>query len=299
MKSSLKYVVEEKDSGKKLREYLKDTLNFSSRFIRSAAREKRIRINNNVIKLNYIICKGEVIEIEVQKEESQNIIPEPIELEIIYEDEDIIVINKPPNMVVHPTRSHPVGTLANGLIYYFRSTGQKCIVRLVSRLDRDTSGLILIAKNQFAHMALARDMKHEEFKKDYLAITQGKMDKKQGTINLPIYKDDIEGIKRVIDTKGQKSITHYQVIDSFNDCELLKLRLETGRTHQIRVHLSYIGHPILGDTLYGNNYELKSIKRQALHACNLSFPHPRTGNIIKVEASLPEDMKKLIQEKRI
>ena len=294
-------IVDEKDKGRKLRDYLKNEAEFSSRLIRGAARDGRISVNGRVVTLRYMVMPGDKIEFDVSKQESQDIDPENMPLDIVYEDSDIIVVNKKPFMVVHPTKSYQSGTLANGLLYYFRENGEDCIVRLVSRLDMNTSGLILVAKNQFAHMALARDMHREGFDKVYYAIVHGNMESREGVIDAPIYKPDEAGIKRVIDEKGQSSITHYKVIESFKDADLVELELETGRTHQIRVHLAHLGHPLFGDSLYccgefENDDEY--IDRQALHACKLRFPHPRTGEKVSLEAGMPEDMKELIEKLR-
>lgn len=294
MNNKLTYIVEEDYADIKLREYLKNKLNLSTRFINDTARSRRIQVNKKCEKLNYILKPDDKIEIDVKKEESQNIEPQKIELDIVYEDEDIIVVNKPPGIVVHPTKSYPDKTLANGLLYHFHEEGESCIVRLVSRLDMDTSGLILTAKNQFSHMSLARDMKLDSFKKQYMAVVHGNLKENSGTINAPIYRVGGDTIKRVIDERGQQSITHYEVIKNYNNGALLRLVLETGRTHQIRVHLSSIGHPIYGDLLYGGEADL--ISRQALHAYKLAFPHPRTGKIIELETELPDDMKELIKK---
>ncbi|ERI90264.1 pseudouridine synthase, RluA family [Clostridiales bacterium oral taxon 876 str. F0540] len=294
--SKLKYEVKNEEAGIKLREYLKKNAQLSTRLIKGAAMQGRIEVNNKVQKLNYVLKENDIIGFEVNKEESQNIEPEKMDLEIVYEDSDLIVANKSPGIVVHPTKSYPYGTLANGLIYYFREKGEDCIVRLVSRLDMDTSGLIIIAKNQFSHMALARDMQKEEFEKSYLALVHGNIKASEGTIDLPIYRPTDDSIKRIVDERGQKSITHFKVIESFNKGDLVRLTLETGRTHQIRVHLSHLGHPIFGDSLYGVEDDSNLIKRQALHAFRLVFPHPRTGKLIELESNLPEDMKELIKE---
>ena len=192
--------------------------------------------------------------------------------------------------MVHPTRSHPTGTLANGVLHHFRSKGENCIVRLVSRLDRDTSGLIIIAKNQYSHMFLAKEMERNTLIKGYTAVVWGNLKEKEGTINEPIYRPTDDSIKRVVDPRGQESITHYEVIESLKEADVVRLRLETGRTHQIRVHLSYLGNPIIGDTLYGRDEE-SLINRQALHASHLSFLHPRTKERINLSSDLPEDMK--------
>lgn len=294
MNSKLTYYIEKDDADTKIREFLKHKINLSTRFIKKAAIEKRITVNGCVVKMNYVLRLGNKVEIDTFRDENQNIIPQKMDISVVYEDQDLIVINKPAGIVVHPTRRHPEGTLANGLLYYFKEKGENCIVRLVSRLDMDTSGLILVAKNQFSHMSLARDMKLDSFKKGYLALVKGNLREKAGTIDKPIYRTE-EDIRRIIDDRGQRSITHYEVVESFEKGDLIRLQLETGRTHQIRVHLNSIGHPILGDTLYGGE-DNNIIGRQALHAYKLSFPHPRHGKVVELEIDLPEDIKQLIEK---
>ncbi|BCZ44721.1 pseudouridine synthase [Clostridium gelidum] len=291
------------EEGTKIREYLKTELGLSTRLIRSASLDKRIFVNNEAVKMNRILNVGEIIKINLAKDESQDIAPEKMDIDVIYEDEDILVVNKKPFMVVHPTKSYQSGTLANGVINYFMESNQNCIVRLVSRLDMNTSGLIIIAKNQFAHGMLSKEMSDNKVEKRYLAIVHGNLEKDSGTIDLPIYKpEEIEdgvknGIRRVIDERGQRSITHYKVIESFKNASLVECKLETGRTHQIRVHLSNMGHPIYGDTLYGFGEEEEDlIKRQALHAYALDFKSPRTGEMLELKSELPEDMKELINK---
>ncbi|MCI1478693.1 MAG: RluA family pseudouridine synthase [Clostridium beijerinckii] len=286
------------EKGTKIREYLKVELGLSTRLIRSASLGKRIFVNDEVVKMNRVLNEGEIIKIDLAKDESQDIAPEKMDIDIVYEDEDILVINKKPFMVVHPTKSYQSGTLANGVINYFMESGQNCIVRLVSRLDMNTSGLIIIAKNQFSHGMLSKEMSENKVEKRYLALVHGIMKEKQGTIDLPIYKPEgIEnGIRRVIDERGQRSITHYKVVEEYNESSLVECKLETGRTHQIRVHLSHLGHPIYGDTLYGDGDEEDLIKRQALHAFGLDFKSPRSGEILSLRAELPDDMKELISK---
>ncbi len=306
MTNKLTYIVGENIQEVKVRDYLKFTENLSSRFIKSSGLSGKISVNDKVAKLNHRISSKDKIEIDMKTDEHQNIEPEKMDLNVIYEDTDLIVINKRPGIVVHPTKGYPLGTLANGVLYYFKERNEKCIVRLVSRLDMDTSGLIIIAKNQFSHMALARDMQGNDmqgsdnmqsktFEKSYMAVVHGNMQRKSGTIDLPIGKPDAEGIKRGVCEDGQRSITHYEVIESFKNGDLVKVTLETGRTHQIRVHLSHIGHPLYGDSLYGaeeNHY----IDRQALHAYKLIIPHPRTGDQLTLESKLPEDMENLVSK---
>ena len=287
------------EEGTKIREYLKIELGLSTRLIRSASISKRIFVNDEVVKMNRVLNVGEIIKIDLAKDESQDIAPEKMDIDVIYEDEDILVVNKKPFMVVHPTKSYQSGTLANGVINYFMESNQNCIVRLVSRLDMNTSGLIIIAKNQFAHGMLSKEMSENKVGKRYLAIVHGKLEQDSGTIDLPIYKPEgIEnGIRRVIDERGQRSVTHYKVIESFGNASLVECKLETGRTHQIRVHLNSIGHPIYGDTLYGFGEEEEDlIKRQALHAYALDFKSPRTGDILSLKSQLPDDMKELMHK---
>lgn len=294
--NKLIFKVAAEDEGLKLREYLKSKQKLSSRLIKGAALEGRITVNEKITKLNYVVKCNDEIAFNVVKEESQNIDPEKMDIEVVHEDSDIIVVNKRPGIVVHPTKSYPNGTLANGLLYYFKEKGENCIVRLVSRLDMDTSGLIIIAKNQFSHMALARDMSSENFEKGYLAIIHGNMKESQGIINLPIYRTGGDTIRRIVDERGQESVTHFKVVESFNKGDLVELILETGRTHQIRVHLTHLGHPLYGDSLYGVEDDSDYIGRQALHAYKLRFPHPRTGEILDLKTELPQDMKELLDK---
>ncbi|MCJ7690488.1 MAG: RluA family pseudouridine synthase [Clostridiaceae bacterium] len=305
MTNKLTYMVKPDVKEVKLRDYLKYTENLSSRFLKSSGISGKISVNGKVAKLNHRISTNDKIEIDMKKNEHQNIEPEKMDLDVIYDDVDLIVINKKPGIVVHPTKGFPFGTLANGVSYYFKERNEKCIVRLVSRLDMDTSGLIIIAKNQFSHMALARDMQssHKQaddmegktFEKSYMTIVHGNMENKSGTIDLPIGKPDPESINRKVFEGGQRSVTHYEVIESFKNGDLVKATLETGRTHQIRIHFSHLGHPIYGDSLYGTSEE-SYIERQALHAYKLIIPHPRTGEELILQSELPEDMKKLISK---
>lgn len=291
--NNLKYVVEENINDIKVFDYLTKNKKLSGRFTKSAGLEHRILVNGKKTGLKYKLKSGDNIEVRMEKDEVQDILPENLNIEIIYEDEDLVVVNKPAFMLVHPTPNNPSGTLSNGVTYHFRDTKQNSIVRLVSRLDRDTSGLILIAKNAFSHMNLAKAMEENKIDKSYLAVVHGILEPQEGTIKLPIGKYEGNVIKRCVCEDGQQSITHYKTIEKYNNASLVELTLETGRTHQIRVHLSHLEHPIFGDSLYGKE-ENDFINRQALHAYKLAFPHPRSGKILEMESQLPEDIKDLI-----
>lgn len=296
--STLEKKVSKEYEGATIREFLKEDLGLSSRLIRRSAIEKRILVNKKEVRMRYIVHTGDLVQINLQSDESQNITPEKMDLDIVYEDEDILVINKKPYMVVHPTKSYQSGTLANGVLFYFKETNQNCIVRLVSRLDMNTSGLIIIAKNQFAHMALSKEMEENNLEKRYLAIVHGNLKEKEGTIDAPIYRPDGEefGTMRIVDERGQRSITHYKVIESFKDADLVECLLETGRTHQIRVHMKHLGHPIYGDTLYGFEGDEELIPRQALHAYGLDFKSPKTKETLSLRVKLPDDMESLLKK---
>ncbi|APQ98585.1 RluA family pseudouridine synthase [Clostridium botulinum] len=298
MDNKLIFVVKKINHNIDIKDYLREMENLSGRFIRKAVRDGRVFVNKEKVIKKHKLSQDDLIEIYMQEDEHQNIEPEDMNIEIVYEDNDIIVINKRPGIVVHPTKGHPTGTLSNGILYHFKKNGEKSIVRLVSRLDRDTSGLIIIAKNQFSHMRLASDMSKDRFRKIYIAVVHGSMKEKEGRINLPIYKEEeSESIKRIVDERGQESITTYEVLEELSKGSVVRLELETGRTHQIRVHMSHLGHPLYGDSLYGKGEEEKEyIERQALHAYKLEFPHPRTGDILKLQCSLPDDIKNLIEK---
>lgn len=294
--SVVTYKVGKEGHGVKIRDYMKDSLNLSGRFIRGSAMGKRLKVNDKEVKLSYKLSEGEIIEVIVDKEESQDIQGEDLNIQVVYEDDDLLIVNKPPFMVVHPTKSHPMGTLANGVTYHFRCNNDNSIVRLVSRLDRDTSGLIMIAKNQFSHMNLAKAMEKDMIKKSYLAVAHGSLPNNEGTIDMPIGKPENETIKRGVLEDGQRSITHYKVLEKYCGGQLIELVLETGRTHQIRVHLSHEGCPIYGDALYSEFNDEEFINRQALHAYALEFPHPRTGETLNFKVTIPEDIESLINK---
>lgn len=273
----------------KIRDYLKYEKRLSSRFIKQASIERRVFVNGNSVKLNYYLKKGDQINIKINRqEEKQNIDPIFMELDIVYEDEFILVVNKPPFIVVHPSKSHGV-SLANGIMYYFKINNIDSIVRLVNRLDMNTSGILVVAKNQYSHMFLSKLMQDNVFKKEYLAIVYGNLENREGIIKKNIFRPSNDSVKRIVhDTEGQYAKTSYKVIGRYDDSDLVEVSIETGRTHQIRVHMNYLGHPIVGDDLYG--IENLGVKRQLLHSHKIKFYHPYTKEFLVFECPMPDDM---------
>ncbi len=288
----ISYVVER--DGIDLKTVLLEELNISIRFLSKLKKDKSIFVNGEFRKIHEEVKKGDTVEIKI-KEDRNNFESEDLDIEIIYEDFDLIVVNKPPFMVVHPTKSHTNKTLANGLTFYFKNKKEKPRIRFVNRLDMNTSGLLIVAKNAYAHHILSEDMGENEVSKKYLTVVKGIVKEDFGTIHAPIYRPTEDSIKRVIDEKGQDSITHYKVLERLKDATVLEVLLETGRTHQIRVHMNYIGHPIIGDELYGYVDE-NLITRQALHALELELKQPRTRENLKLRANVSKDIKDLIEK---
>jgi 23S rRNA pseudouridine1911/1915/1917 synthase len=291
MNDKLTFDIAPEQQGRKLVNYLKFEKDFSTRLTRKLIRNGYITLNGETAYAHDVLKAGDRIEVIVNTGDTQDITPENIPIEVAYEDDDLLIVNKPPFMVVHPTRSHQEGTLANAVTYYFRERGENYIVRLVNRIDRDTSGLVMIAKSQFAHQAMAKQMDDNVVEKYYIAVVKGLLEGK-GTIDAPIDRPNEIALKREVLEEGYPAVTHYEALKSGNNMSSLLIKLDTGKTHQIRVHMSYIGHPIVGDHLYGE--ESHDIDRQALHAYRLSFKSLRTGDYVQVEAPIPEDMQSLI-----
>ena len=282
------------DENLTLKEVLLDKLNFSVRSLSKMKRYKTVKVNNEYIKPSEKIKKGDLIEVKIE-EDMADFKPQNLDLPILYDDFDIIMVNKPPFMVVHPTKSHYENTIANGVTHYIMEKNEKVKVRFVNRLDMNTSGLVIVAKNPYAQFVLSSDMKEDKVEKMYIAVVKGVVKEDSGTINEPIYRPTDDSVKRIVHKDGQPSVTHFEVVERLKNATVLKLKLETGRTHQIRVHLNHIGHGIIGDELYGHVDEIL-INRQALHAFSLRFKQPRTREDLEFKAPLPRDMEELIEK---
>lgn len=282
------------DENLTLKEVLLDKLNFSVRSLSKMKRYKTVKVNNKYIRPADKINKGDLIEVRID-EDMAEFKPQDLNLPILYDDFDIIMVNKPPFMVVHPTKSHYENTIANGVTHYIVDKGENVKIRFVNRLDMNTSGLVIVAKNPYAQFVLSSDMKNDNVEKMYIAVVKGVVKEDFGTINEPIYRPTDDSIKRIVHEDGQPSVTHFEVVERLKDATVLKLKLETGRTHQIRVHLNHIGHGIIGDELYGHVDE-NLINRQALHAFSLKFKQPRTREDLEFKAPLPRDMEELIEK---
>ncbi len=286
----LKYVVKREDVNKTYRNILQDKLQISSRLLKRLKNGQNLAVNGEVLFVKKLAQKGDIISVDLDIGNNNDVvIPQKGILEVLYEDEYYIAVNKTPGMVVHPCSYHPDGTLSNYLKHYLKTNNS---IHPVNRLDKDTSGIVLFAKNEYSQELFIR-MK-ERPTKVYITLVEGLLNEKQGTINKPIARKEGSLVERCVDLhNGQEAITHYKVIKELNingnDYSLLEVSLETGRTHQIRVHMAYIGHPIVGDGLYNKN-STTLINRQALHAYKLCFTHPITSKSIEITAKIPDDM---------
>lgn len=276
-----------------IKQILKEEFYISDRLLRKLKSAKKIFLNSTPKTPSFTDLKsGDTVSVDLNfDEEYDNIVPVKMEMQIIYEDNYLLIVNKSAGVPVHPSTNHFYDSLSNGVKFYFDSIGLKRKIRIVNRLDKDTSGIVIFAKNEYIQEMLIREMKTNSFKKEYIAILEGVLLNKQGTISAPIARKKESIIERCVDfNNGDIAITHYDLIKTLNNnLSLVHFILETGRTHQIRVHSSYINHPIVGDTLYGNSSDL--INRQALHAYRVTFTHPITKNQIILEADLPDDMR--------
>lgn len=289
----LEYIV--KNNQFTINHILQNELQISSRLLYKLIRLKKIYLNGFLCDTRKKVLENDVISIDFNYEEdNSNIVPTKMNLNIIYEDDWLLIVNKPAGIAIHPSILHYSDTLSNGIRFYFDSISLNKKIRPVNRLDSDTSGLVVFAKCEYIQECLILQMKNHIFQKEYFAICEGNFDVISDIISLPIARKENSIIERCISKDGQMSITHYEVLKQFNDFALVKCILETGRTHQIRVHLSAIGNPLIGDSLYGSSSNL--INRQALHCYVLKFSHPITKENLEFFGELPSDLKKLLKE---
>ena len=259
-----------------------------------------VSVNGQVVKANYKVKKNDEIVIAVPEPETLSIEAEDIPLEIVYEDEAVAVVNKPQGMVVHPSAGHPNGTMVNALMYHVKDLSSiNGVIRpgIVHRIDKDTSGLLMVAKNDLAHESLAKQLKDKTSLRKYVALVHGVIPHEKGTINAPIGRSKVNRKMQAVREDGKPAVTHFNVLERFNDFTLVELTLETGRTHQIRVHMKYIGYPLAGDPVYGPSTTLKG-NGQFLHAKLLGFTHPITGQKMVFEAPLPTIFEKTLEKLR-
>lgn len=289
----LEYIVTKSTRHTNIKQVLKCEFGMSDRLILKLRRANQIYCNGKATQVNDNLHINDVIIADITfEEECENIVPTKMDLDILYEDDSLLVINKGPNTPVHPSLNHYEDSLSNGVKYYFDATGLKRKIRPINRLDKDTSGIVLFAKNEYIQECLVKQMKTNTFEKEYLALVQGVMSTPVQTVIAPIARKCDSIIERCVSDDGDYAETIIELIDTYDTYSLIKCTLKTGRTHQIRVHTKHILHPILGDTLYGNASSL--INRQALHAYKVKFIHPVTKKHIEIICNLPEDMAKLI-----
>ena len=300
------FIVEDVDAGKRLDSFLaeKNTAKYTRSFIGKMIEENLVLYNGKPSKASTKIKTGDRIELFEKEPEPLAVKGEEIPLEIVYEDDDLMVINKPRGMVVHPAPGHTSGTLVNAVLSHAGESLSSIngVLRpgIVHRIDKDTSGLILVCKNDFSHKALAKQLEEHSITRRYHAICSGRLKEEQGTVSAPIGRDEKNRKQQAINYKhGKEAITHYRLLENLQNASLLECRLETGRTHQIRVHMKSIGHPLLGDPLYGPKKNLYAIKGQALHAMVLGFVHPRSGEYMECSADYPEDLQQLLNKLRM
>lgn len=298
MSAKLEFTVDELNNGKTVERILRVNFDISSSLLTYLKLNTRLFLNEKICRTIDVCSKGDLLVADVSENVSrpENIVLWDYSPEIMYDDDFITVVNKPGGMEVHPCPSNRTTTLANAIMYYWSRFGAYHNYHIVNRLDKDTSGICVIAKNRFAHGVLSGQMKNSLFKRSYFAVVHGIVTPSEGTIEFPIKRDSDSIIKRIVDAEGKYAKTNYKsVMNTQNGFSGVEIELETGRTHQIRVHFSYIGHPLVGDWLYGNgDNERELIKRHALHANTVEFLHPVSKKRLKFQSKLPSDMQKLI-----
>lgn len=295
------FIVKDDEAGKRIDSYLSNKDDEISRVaVQRLIKNDKILVNGKSTKASYKVQKNDSIKVEEEKPKEISLKPQDIPVEIIYEDKDIIVVNKPKGMVVHPANGNPDGTLVNSLMSICKDSlsgiGGEIRPGIVHRLDKDTSGVIVVAKNDKAHINLSEQIKNHKVEKTYIALVKGVVKANEATIDMPIGRSTKDRKKMAVTKTGKNAITHFKVIKRFHNYTLIEVKIETGRTHQIRVHLSQIGYPIVGDTTYSNGKNEWGIKGQCLHAKSLKFKHPITGKEMFLEAKMPEYFEEVINE---
>lgn len=296
-----KIIVIEEEANIRIDSYLSGKNQELSRVaIQRLIEKEKILVNGKKTKPSYKIQKGDQIIIEEEKAQEIELKAEDIPIEVIYEDKDIIVVNKPKGLVVHPANGNPDGTLVNAIMAICKDTlsgiGGEIRPGIVHRLDKDTSGILIVAKNDKAHIALSEQIKNHEVEKTYIALVKGIVKENEATINMPIGRSTKDRKKMAVTKIGKPAVTHFKVLKRYDKYSLLEVKIETGRTHQIRVHLSQIGYPVVGDTTYSNGKNEWNEVGQCLHAKSLKFVHPTTGKEMFLEAPLPEYFEKILEE---
>ena len=298
------YEIGVENAGERIDKFLSGELSELSRsYIQKLLKEEQVLVNGRIIKANYKTQSGDYIEFHIPDPEVPDILPENIPLDILYEDDYVLVVNKPKDMVVHPSAGHTSGTLVNAVMAHCGEhlSGINGVLRpgIVHRIDKDTTGALLICKDDIVHRDLAEQLKKHSIKRRYRAVVQGNLKEDEGTVNAPVGRHPTDRKKMAINHKnGKEAITHYKVLERFGQATYIECRLETGRTHQIRVHMASLGHPLLGDTVYGSSKNPYHLQGQALHAMILGFVHPITGEYLEFEAPLPEYFSKLLEKLR-
>lgn len=293
-----KFLITEENKNKRLDTFLAENLDGKSRsFIQGLIEKEEVLVNSNIKKSNYKLRIGDEVQVNIPDPTHVNIEPEDIPIDIIYEDSDVIVVNKPQGMVVHPAPGNYEGTLVNALLNHCSDlSGINGVARpgIVHRIDKDTSGILVVAKNDNAHNKLSEQFKEHSITRVYLALVEGIIKEDEGTIDAPLARHPKERIKIAIVPSGRRAVTHYKVIKRFKEHTLVQCKLETGRTHQIRVHMCHIGHPLVGDPVYGYKKQKFNLEGQMLYAQKLGFIHPKTNDYIEFQCDIPSYFKNVL-----
>lgn len=294
-------VVNENDKGKRLDIYIAENFSELSRtMIKKLIENNNIMVNNKLEKVSYKVQLNDNISIDVPEAKETKLKAQEIPLDIIYEDNDIIVVNKPKGMVVHPANGNPDGTLVNAILAICKNSlsgiGGELRPGIVHRLDKDTSGLIIVAKNDKAHINMSEQIKERKVKKTYIALVRGNVPEEEATINMPIGRSTKDRKKMAVTKSGKQAITHFKVLKRYSKYTLLEIKIETGRTHQIRVHMAEIGYPVVGDTVYSNGKNEFGVEGQMLHAYKLEFAHPITNKHMELIAPLPQYFEDILKK---